>query len=184
MPPTARWPWPPTGPSPTRRPADFNGSDSFTYQANDGSADSNPVTVTITVHAVNDAPVAVDDVASTDEDTPLHAVAPGVLGNDTDTEGDALSAAVVTGPAHAASFTLHADGSYDYTADPNFHGTDSFTYRANDGSADSNVATVTITVNSVNDAPVATDDVASTNEDTTLTVGRSRRAGQRQRRRG
>ena len=54
---------------------------------------------------------------------------PGVLGNDSDAEGDSLSAMVVTGPAHG-SLTLNADGSLSYTPDANYHGADSFTYRA------------------------------------------------------
>ena len=150
--------------------ANYNGSDSFTYKANDGTADSNTVTVTITVNAVNDAPVATADSSSTDEDTPLSVGAPGVLTNDTDAEGYALNAVLVTGPAHAISFTLNPDGSYTYTPAANYNGSDSFTYKANDGAADSNTVTVSLTVNPVNDAPVATGDSYSTPEDTPLTV--------------
>src|SRR5262249_49435750 len=76
----------------------------------------------------------------------------GVLGNDTDPDGDLLHALLVTGPAHG-TVTLNPDGTFTYTPSPNFNGIDSFTYKANDGSLDSNVATVTITVNPVNDAP-------------------------------
>jgi VCBS repeat-containing protein len=133
---------------------DFNGSDSFTYKANDGTADSNVATVTITVNAVNDAPVAVDDSYSTDEDTVLNVAAPGVLGNDSDVDGDTLTAVKVADPTHG-TVALNANGSFAYTANTDFNGSDSFTYKANDGTADSNVATVTITVNAVNDAPVA-----------------------------
>ena len=150
--------------------ADFNGSDSFSYTVCDAELTCTVATVSVTVTPVNDAPVATNDAAATDEDTPLSVPAPGVLGNDTDVDGDTLSAVVVDGPTHSATFTLHADGSYDYTPDPDFHGTDTFTYTANDASLNSNTATVTITVNSVNDAPVATDDTATTNEDTALTV--------------
>ncbi|TLM73962.1 MAG: tandem-95 repeat protein, partial [Actinobacteria bacterium] len=149
--------------------ADWNGSDSFTYHANDGTADSNIVTVDITVTPVNDAPVANDDAYSTDEDTPLMIAAPGVLGNDTDADGDMLLAVVVDSPAHGA-LTLSADGSFEYTPDADYNGPDSFTYRANDGTVDSNLATVDITVGAVNDAPVAVDDAYSTDEDTALTV--------------
>ena len=150
--------------------ADFNGSDSFSYTVCDAELTCTAATVTVTVTPVNDAPVAAADVASTNEDTPLSVPVPGVLGNDSDVDGDTLSALLVDGPAHAADFHLHANGSYDYTPDADFNGTDRFTYKANDGSLNSNVATVTITVNAVNDAPVATDDSASTNEDTPLTV--------------
>jgi hypothetical protein len=78
------------------------------------------------------------------QDTTLNVVAPGVLGNDTDPDGDTLSAIPVSGPANAQSFVLHSDGSFDYTPNAGFFGVDTFTYKANDGSADSNVATVTI----------------------------------------
>jgi VCBS repeat-containing protein len=149
--------------------ANYNGSDSFTYKANDGAADSNVATVAITVSGVNDAPVAVNDGYSTNEDATLTVAAPGVLGNDTDLDGDALTAIVVSGPTHG-TLTLNANGSVSYTPAANYNGPDSFTYKANDGTVDSNVATVSITVNAVNDAPVAVNDGYSANEDTALTV--------------
>ena len=77
----------------------------------------------------------------------------GVLGNDTDADGDTISALLVSGPSHAADFTLNADGSFSYTPEANWNGSDSFTYKANDGTTDGNEATVTITVNPVNDNP-------------------------------
>ncbi len=149
--------------------ANFNGSDSFTYRANDGTANSNLATVTITVNAVNDAPAAAGDSYSTNEDTPLSVTASGVLANDSDVDGNPLSAVLVSGPANG-SLTLNANGSFSYTPNANYNGTDSFTYRAHDGTANSNLATVTITVNAVNDAPVAANDNYSTNEDTPLSV--------------
>ena len=149
--------------------ANFNGSDSFTYQANDGTADSNVATVSITVAAVNDAPVAVNDGYSVNEDATLNVAAPGVLVNDSDVDGNPLTATLVSGPA-GGSLTLNANGSFTYTPNANYFGNDSFTYKANDGTADSNVATVSITVNSVNDAPVAANDSYSVNEDNALTV--------------
>src|SRR5204862_411039 len=108
--------------------ANFNGTDSFTYKANDGTADSNTVTVTITVNAVNDAPVAVADSYSTNEDTPLNVAAPGVLGNDTDLDSPTLTAVVVAGPANG-TLALAANGSFTYTPGSNFNGTDSFSYK-------------------------------------------------------
>ena len=78
----------------------------------------------------------------------------GVLANDTDPAGLPLTAVLVSGPSNAAAFTLNADGTFSYTPVANYNGTDTFTYRANDGTSNSNTATVTITVNSVNDAPV------------------------------
>lgn len=102
---------------------------------------------------LNSPPNAVADSYTTDEDTPLSIPATGVLTNDTDADNDSLSAAIVTPPSNAASFNLSADGSFNYTPSPDFNGVDSFTYRANDGEADSNIVTVTITVNPVNDEP-------------------------------
>ncbi|MBW3541493.1 MAG: tandem-95 repeat protein, partial [Planctomycetes bacterium] len=149
--------------------ADFTGVDSFTYKANDGTADSNVATVTITVNAVQDAPTAVDDAYAVDEDATLNIAAAGVLANDGDADGDPLSAALVSGPANGV-LVLNADGSFDYTPDADFSGLDSFTYKANDGTADSNVATVTITVNPLQDAPTAADDAYAVNEDATLNI--------------
>ena len=149
--------------------ANYNGADSFTYKANDGTLDSDPVTVSLTVNPVDDAPVAVADSYSTKEDTALIIAATGVLTNDTDVEGDKLTAILDKGPSHG-TLTLNADGSFTYTPDANFNGADSFTYKANDGSLNSAPVTVSLAVNPVNDAPVATGDSYSTNEDTSLTI--------------
>jgi VCBS repeat-containing protein len=145
----------------------YSGTDSFTYKANDSQADSNTATVTITVSAVNNAPVAVNDAYSTNEDTALNRAAPGVLSNDTDADGDNLTAVKVSNPSHG-SVTLNSNGSFTYTPTSNYNGTDAFTYKANDGKVDSNTATVNITINAVNDTPVAVNDAYSTNEDTVL----------------
>jgi VCBS repeat-containing protein len=117
--------------------------------------------------ATSEPPDANDDSYSTNEDTPLTVSAPGVLGNDTDAESDPLTAVLVSGPSHAASFSLSSNGSFSYTPNANFNGSDSFTYKANDTHSDSAPATVTITVNSVNDIPVANDDSQSVSEDST-----------------
>ena len=143
----------------------FNGTDSFTYTARDGTAVSNIATVTITVTGVNDAPVAVNDVATTAEET---AVSGNVLTNDTDVDtGTTLTASLVASASNG-TVTLAADGSFTYTPNANFNGTDSFTYRASDGTAFSSVAPVTITVTAVNDAPVAVNDAATTAEETAV----------------
>ena len=126
--------------------AGFDGSDSFTYHANDGTDDSNVATVTITV--LNTAPVAVDDAYTIDQDTVLTVTVSGVLTNDMDADGDALTAVLDT-DVTSGTLTLNADGSFVYIPDAGFTGTDSFTYHANDGTDDSNVATVTITVSEV-----------------------------------
>jgi VCBS repeat-containing protein len=149
--------------------ANYNGADSFTYKANDGSADSNIATVNITVTALNDAPTATNDSYSTNEDTALTAPAPGVLSNDSDVENNSLTAVLVSGPSHG-TLTLNANGSFTYTPASNYNGSDSFTYKANDGNADSSVVTVSITVNAVNDVPLAANNSYSTNEDVTLSV--------------
>jgi VCBS repeat-containing protein len=149
--------------------ANYNGPDSFTYRANDGSLNSNEATVNITVSPLNDAPVAANNSYSTNEDTLLSIAAAGVLANDSDVDGNPLSAVLVTGPAHG-SLVLNANGSFTYTPVANYNGPDSFTYRANDGSLNSNVATVNITVTPVNDAPIAANNSYSTNEDTQLSI--------------
>jgi len=100
---------------------------------------------TILVTNVNDAPVAVNDAYAMVEDTALIVDAPGVLGNDTDPENDPLSAILNVSPIHG-ELTLNANGSFVYTPDPNYNGTDSFTYHARDGALNSNIATVTITI--------------------------------------
>src|SRR5206468_3137043 len=137
--------------------ANYNGSDSFTYKADDGLADSGIATVNITISGVNDAPVAVNDSFTTGEDTTLNVVATGVLSNDSDVDGDALSAVLVSGPAIPYT-TLFRSGSFSYLPAANYNGSDSFTYKANDGQADSGIATVSITISGVNDAPVAVND--------------------------
>ena len=141
--------------------AGFSGTDTFTYTAYDGTTASSPATVTITVDEVvppNEVPVAVGDAYSTDEGDPLTVGAPGVLGNDTDGDGDTLTATGATQPAHGA-VTLNANGSFTYTPDAGFSGSDTFTYTADDGTAASAAATVTITVV---EAPPAATSLAAT----------------------
>ncbi len=147
--------------------ANFNGTDSFTYKANDGTANGNTVTVIITVTSENDTPFAENDDYSTPEDTALTVPAPGVLDNDTDGDDDTLTSTVVDEPLFG-DLTLSADGSFLYTPDLNYNGTDSFTYRANDGTTDSGEGVVMLTIDPVNDVPVALDDSLTTDEDTSL----------------
>ena len=90
--------------------------------------------MTIDVCPVNDAPTSADDAFSLDEGTTLTVdAAAGVLANDSDIDGDTLSASVVSGPANG-TLTLNADGSFSYTPNASFSGTDSFIYQASDGS--------------------------------------------------
>ncbi|WP_020408661.1 tandem-95 repeat protein [Hahella ganghwensis] len=151
--------------------ADFNGSDSFTYTVEDNdSLASNAATVSITVNAVNDAPVAVADLATTAED---NAVSIDVAANDTDVDtGDAVDTSTITIVTNASDGSAVVNGGQvDYTPDANFNGTDTFTYTIEDGnSATSNTATVTINVTSVNDLPVASDDTSSVDEDNSVVI--------------
>jgi VCBS repeat-containing protein len=147
----------------------FSGSDSFSYRAADGLDTSDTVIVTITVNELNDPPVVQDDAYSVDEDTILTVSAPGVLGNDSDEEEMPLTA-VLQATTTNGTLIFNSDGSFSYTPAANFNGSDSFTYVANDGHSNSAVATVMITVNGVNDAPVAVDDNAVTAEDTAVDI--------------
>jgi VCBS repeat-containing protein len=102
----------------------------------------------------NNAPSASDDRYTIDEDTQLTVSAGnGVLSNDTDADGNSLSAALLTGPSNG-SLTLNSDGSFTYTPNTNYNGSDSFTYTVSDGNGGSDTATVYITVNPVNDLPI------------------------------
>ncbi len=139
---------------------DFIGTDSFTVLVDDGNGGTDIATVTITVTPVNDAPVATDDARTTPEDTPVSGVV-----TSTDVDGDALTASLDSGPSNG-SVTVNPDGTYSYTPDPDFTGTDSFTVLIDDGNGGTDTATVTITVTPVNDAPVATGDARTTPEDT------------------
>ena len=138
----------------------YNGMDSFNFQANDGEFDSNIAAVIIIINPVNDAPVSQDFSYSTDEDTVLNVDAPGVLTYDT-IDQDLLIAVKVSNPLYG-TLTLNPDGSFTYTPNADFNGADNFNFVANDGLVDSNVATITITVNWINDAPVAIDDSITT----------------------
>ncbi|MBI1881727.1 MAG: cadherin-like domain-containing protein [Chloroflexi bacterium] len=105
--------------------------------------------------ASNQPPVADNDTYNTNEDTDLSEPVPGVLNGDTDVESDLLTAVLDTTTSNG-TLTLNSNGSFTYTPNPNFCGQDSFTYHANDGAADSNIATVTIDMLCVNDPPVVT----------------------------
>jgi hypothetical protein len=125
------------------------GTYTITVAIDDGEGGVASESVTI---VVNSAPAAEDDTYETDEGTPLIVAAPGVLENDADDDGDPLTAVLEDGPA-GGSLTLNADGSFSYTPDAGFFGVDTFTYRASDGLMASNVATVTVTVVPLNEAP-------------------------------
>ncbi len=116
---------------------------------------ANVASGTVTKFVLNSPPLTTDDSYVVGEDAVLATPAPGVLGNDTDADGDTLTAEAVALPSHG-DLLLNANGSFSYTPNADYNGTDSFTYKAHDGRADSGAATVTITVTPVNDAPVLT----------------------------
>ena len=148
----------------------FAGVDTFTYRVSDGLLTSDTATVVLTVNEVNVAPVAVPDAFDVEQDQVLEVDAgSGVLRNDTDADGDSITAALVSPPANGV-LTLMEDGSFIYTPDAGFTGTDSFTYQASDRSQSSEIATVTLTVNQVNTAPVAASDTYVVVEDNVLEV--------------
>lgn len=131
--------------------ADFFGTETFTYTVTDGTPEfSSTATVTVDVTPVNDTPVAIDDVYTTHSNGDLTISATGVLLNDTDVDGDELSIDQYTLPTHG-TLSMETDGSFVYTPDAGFSGTDSFTYIATDGIELSDSATVEI---NVEDGPV------------------------------
>ena len=107
--------------------------------------------------STNSPPLAVNDAYSLNEDDSLYVVPNGVLANDTDPNDDPLSAIKVSNPEHG-TVTLNLNGSLTYTPYGDWNGTDTFTYKANDGAEDSNIATVSVVVDPVNDAPVGITD--------------------------
>ncbi|KAB8043227.1 Ig-like domain-containing protein, partial [Janthinobacterium aquaticum] len=130
--------------------ANYNGADSFTYTVSDGKGGSSTYTVNVIIDAVNDAPTASDANVSVDED----AVLTGRLPVAVDVDGETPSYGKGSDPAHG-TVTVNPDGSYTYTPVANYNGADSFTYTVSDGKGGNNTYTVNVTVNSVNDAPVA-----------------------------
>ncbi|MEX0368726.1 MAG: Ig-like domain-containing protein, partial [Ruegeria sp.] len=144
--------------------ADFNGTDSFTYVITDG-IDETTVTVTLSVTAQNDAPVAADDAVTTQEDT---AITVNVLTNDTDVDGDTLTITQVEDPANGS---VTFDGTtITYTPDANFFGNESIVYTISDGAGGTTTATLTVTVEAVADAPVTADDTSAGTQDQVQTL--------------
>ena len=117
-------------------------------------------TTTLREGPVNHAPVAVNDNYNTPENTSLNVAAPGILANDTDIDGNTLTAIQASNQSHG-TLTLNANGSLTYTPDANWSGTDSFTYKASDGTLDSDPATVTIVTTSSNPQPPVLDPLGS-----------------------
>ena len=149
-----------TAPNLTYRPGtNFFGSDSFTFRVSDGMTNSATAIVSITVTAVNDPPVVSGSSVTTAKNTPVVITLTG-----SDVDGDALTYAVVTQPAHG---TLSGQPpNLTYTPQPNYNGPDSFTFKANDGTVDSSVAAMSITVTAINSAPLASGTSVTTSENT------------------
>jgi len=179
--------------------SNYNGPDSFAYIVNDGTVDSNPATVSITVESVNGAPIANSQSAATKIDNPIYGaqdsgpatVSTNVAANrppraepqsvttaeDTsvpitltgnDSDGHLMTYAVIADPTNGSLSGAGPD--LKYTPNPNFNGSDSFTYIVNDGRLDSDPATVSITVTSVNDPPVAERHDATTQQGKPVTI--------------
>ncbi len=142
---------------------DFNGTDSFEYTVCDDNGECDFAIVIITIIPVNDSPIANDDNFAGEEDDVISGT---VSNNDSDPENDVLTFNLINPPANG-TVVLNADGTFTYTPDPNYNGSDSFTYEACDGTA-CDEATVFITIDPINDSPIAVDDVFNTNEDTAL----------------
>ena len=150
--------------------ADYFGPDSFTYTITDSTGRTDSATVHVTVTPVNDPPVANNDSATVAEDSIDHSI--DVLANDNDgvDAGETLTVTAVSDPAHGTAVIGPGGTSVLYTPDPNYFGPDSFTYTISDGNGGTATATVDVTVTAVNDAPVAVDDTAATQEDTDVTL--------------
>jgi hypothetical protein len=146
--------------------ANYFGADSFTYTVDDGHGGTDTANVNVNVTAVEDTPDAVDDVANVVEDTGANPI--NVLSNDADPDGDALSVVAVTQGAHGSVSNDGTSVSYSPAAD--YFGPDSFTYTVSDGHGGFDTAAVSVSVQNVNDAPVANNDNYSMNQDTTLNV--------------
>ena len=141
------------------------GIDTITFTASDGTASSNVATVTVTIEAINGAPVAADGVLSVTEDVP----ASGTF-EATDGDSAALTFSIVTnGSLGSAIVTDPATGAFTYTPNANRSGTDTFTFQASDGSLTSNVGTIAVAIAAVNDPPVAADGALAVTEDVTAT---------------
>ncbi len=143
-------------------------ADTFSYRATDGAEEAIGV-VTVNVSGRNDAPTAVDDRYTTTEDRILEvATVDGVLVNDSDPEGDPITATIEQQPTNG-TVSLSTDGAFSYEPNANFFGTDTFTYLVSDG-VSASIATVTIDVLNSNDPPIPEDDVYQVEQDEVLEV--------------
>jgi VCBS repeat-containing protein len=145
--------------------ANWSGADVVDYEVSDGTV-STATRLTFVINAVNDAPVLADQMLAGNEDTTISG---NLLATATDVDSSNLGTAIVAGPQHG-QLSVGVDGSFTYTPEANYNGADSFSYKVNDGELDSNVATVSLTVTPVNDAPVANPIAATLAEDGSITL--------------
>ncbi|WP_158618119.1 Ig-like domain-containing protein [Chitinophaga lutea] len=138
----------------------YNGADNFTVTISDGHGGTATVTVQIEVLPANDAPTGTGDNRTTEEDVPVNGAVTG-----TDTDGDQLTFTQAGNPAHG-SVVVHANGTYTYTPDADYNGTDQFTVNISDGHGGSVTVMVNITVTPVHDVPTGKGDAKTTPEDT------------------
>ncbi|MCK5827539.1 tandem-95 repeat protein, partial [Candidatus Bipolaricaulota bacterium] len=143
----------------------YSGTDTFTYTVADNQGGTSTARVTVLVNSLNDLPIAQDDSATTDED--LLVVIP-ILANDSDPDGDFLLIESFTDPLNGS--VLNSRTSLSYIPNPGFQGIDTFTYTVSDGNGGSAQATVTVSVSEVNEAPIAQDDSAITDEGIAVTI--------------
>ena len=151
--------------------AAFTGTDTFTYQVDDGNGGTDTATVTVTV---NGSPTATNDTASTSQGNLVNI---DVLNNDTDPETDPLTLSVTANGSNGNAVVNNngtpavlTDDTIDYTPNAAFTGTDTFTYQIDDGNGGTDTATVTVTVSAGNSAPTATNDTASTSQGNLITI--------------
>ncbi|WP_082389014.1 cadherin-like domain-containing protein [Celeribacter marinus] len=145
----------------------FNGEAVITYTVTDPDGNEDTATVTVDVAPINDAPDAVDDADTTDEDT---AITVDLLANDSDVDGDDLTVVSASVPAEQGTLVDNGDGTVTFTPAPDFNGEATITYTIEDEEGLQDTAVHTITVTPENDAPVAEDDTASTDEDSPVTI--------------
>ena len=147
----------------------FNGNDTFTYLARDASGDSLAANVILAITPINDPPIVLPEIYSGTENTTLNQSAPGILSNDTDLENDSISAVLVEDVSEG-TLNLNTDGSFNYSPDPGFFGTATFTYRVSDGTDVSEPVLATFEIAPINDPPIAFNDSYDTLENIPLEI--------------
>ena len=146
-----------------------NTSDQFTYRVSDQHGGTDTAVVSLNILPANDPPVAGNDAYSVTEGQTLNVNAPGVLDNDNDVDGDALTVVLLTGPSHG-SLQLNANGSFSYAHGGGENTSDQFTYRVSDQRGGTDTAVVSLNILPANDPPVAGNDAYSVTEGQTLNV--------------